>query len=288
MAMTHFKVILRSVTLFASTLTLALLAAPVGRAADTSGAATQPPGASGNLAPAIELEPKALNILKGASARLAAAKTLSFRAVTSEESPSRLGPPLVYLTMSEVKLSRPDKLRVLSPGDGPSSDFYYDGKTMTAYSPQENLVAVASAPATIDAMLAAAFSKAQIYFPFADLMVADPYKGITEGLRVAFYIGQSDSVGGTKTHIVAYADDHAFVQAWIGADDRLPRRLRAVFRNDPLQLRHEVELSDWKLDRPILPEEFTPPESAKKALPIAFGDPQAMPAVDRASGTKTQ
>ena len=53
----------------------------------------------------------------------------------SYESPSRLGPPLVYTTTSEVAVQRPDKLRVITPGDGPAAEFYYDGKTMVAFAP---------------------------------------------------------------------------------------------------------------------------------------------------------
>jgi hypothetical protein len=120
------------------------------------------------------LEPKAIEILKAASDRLAAARTLRFTAVMSYESPSRLGPPLVYTTTSEVTLQRPDKLRVITSGDGPPSEFYYDGKTMSQLAPVENLVAVAAAPPTIDAMLASAFNSAGIYFPFTDFLVADP------------------------------------------------------------------------------------------------------------------
>ena len=75
---------------------------------------------------------------------------MSFTAVVSYESPSRLGPPLVYSTQSEVTVGRPDKLKVVTLGDGPASDFYYDGKTMTAFAPQEKLIAVADAPPTID------------------------------------------------------------------------------------------------------------------------------------------
>ena len=66
-----------------------------------------------------------------------------------------------------------------------------------------------------------------------DLLAANAYEDLAKGLRVAFYVGESDSVGGTKTYIVAYANDHAFVQAWIGVEDRLPRRLRAIYRKDP-------------------------------------------------------
>ena len=101
-------------------------------------------------APAPVLEPKAIEILKAACAKLAAAHSMSFAAVISYENPSRLGPPLMYTVRDDVTLQRPDKLKVITPGDGPASEFYYDGKTMSAFAPLENLVALASAPPTID------------------------------------------------------------------------------------------------------------------------------------------
>jgi len=156
-------------------------------------AAPAPPAApasapADSVPPAIE--PKAIEILKASSARLAAARTMSFRAVVSYESPSRLGPPLVYTTRSEVTFQPPDKLRVITPADGPASDFFDDGKTMMAFSPAANLVAVTDALPTVDAALKKAFDMAAIYFPFADFVVKDPYKDITEGMVNAFYIGR--------------------------------------------------------------------------------------------------
>jgi len=44
-----------------------------------------------------------------------------------------------------VTLQRPDKLHVVTLGDGPASEFYHDGRAVTAYAPAENLVAVAEA-----------------------------------------------------------------------------------------------------------------------------------------------
>jgi hypothetical protein len=220
------------------------------------------------------LEPKALEVLKASSARLAAARSMSFTATASYESPSRPGPALVYTTRSEVTLQRPDKLRVITPGDGPASEFYYDGKTMTAFAPKENLVAVAAAPPTIDAALEAAYHSAAIYFPFTDAIVADPYKAIAEALELAFYIGQSRVVGGTTTDMVAYAAHGVFVQMWIGAQDKLPRRARAVFRNDPLRLRHQVDFANWQLDRPVSADMFATARAAKaKPMPFAHPDP---------------
>src|SRR5436190_10678593 len=158
------------------------------------------------------LEPKALDILRAASSRLAAARTMKFNAVHFYENPSRHGHPLAFTTKSEVTLERPDKLRVIMPGDGPASEFYYDGKKMMAYAPAENLVAVADAPPTIDAALEQAYHSTAIYFPFADWIVADPYKEMSEGMKLAYYIGQSKVVGGTTTDMVAYIDHGVFIQ----------------------------------------------------------------------------
>jgi uncharacterized protein DUF2092 len=160
--------------------------------------------------------PKALAIIKGASERQAAAKTMSFTARVGYESPSCLGPAPVYMSRYDVTMQRPDKLRVLSPGDGPPSDFYYDGKTMVAFAPAQKLVASASAPPTIDA-----------------------------------------------------------IRHGSGAEDKLPRRLRALFRQDPSQLRHEMELSNRQLDVPVAADAFSPPPAAKEAQPIAFSRPEA-------------
>src|SRR5205823_131059 len=68
------------------------------------------------------LEPKALDILKAASSRLAAARTMKFNAVHFYESPSRQGHPLAFTTKSEVALQKPDKLRVIMSDAGPSAD----------------------------------------------------------------------------------------------------------------------------------------------------------------------
>jgi hypothetical protein len=218
------------------------------------------------------LEPRAMELLKATSARLAAAKSLSFTAIVNYEFPSRLGPPIAYTMRYDVSALRPDRLRIVSPGDGPASEFYYDGKTMMAYAPAEDLVAVADAPPTIDAALKKAYDAAAIYFPFTDMIVADPYAALTDGAKLAFYIGPSGVVGGVKTDMVAWANDDVFLQIWIGVDDKLPRRIRAVYRADPLLLRHEMELSNWKLDGAMAAETFAS-QKAQAAKRIAFKSP---------------
>jgi len=255
-------------TLFA----LGTLIAVNGHAAEAQSKSQAPPPAVGTIV--TGLEPKAVDILKTASSRLAAARSMSFTAVISYENPSTLGPPLLYTVKDEVTLQRPDKLRVITSADGPPSEFYYDGKTMAAYAPVEKLVAAAPAPPTIDAALKSAFDSAAIYFPFSDLIVTDPYQDVAPELKTVFYIGQSNVIGGTTTDMLAYVSDTVFAQIWIGAEDKLPRRIRAVYRDDPSRLRHDMELSNWQLDVAVPADAFTASTGDAKQIEFARPDPQ--------------
>jgi hypothetical protein len=239
---------------------------------------TKPAAAKATPAPeaTLSLEPKAIDILKAASSRLAAARTMKFNAVHFYESSSRQGHPLAFTTKSEVTLQRPDKLRVIMSADGPASEFYYDGKKMMAYAPAENLVAVADAPPTIDAALEQVYHSAAIYFPFADWIVTDSYKEMSDGMKLAYYIGQSKVVGGTTTDMVAYIDHGVFIQAWIGTEDKLPRLLHAVYLDDPERLRHTLVLSDWQLDPAVPANTFTSAKAAG-ANPMPFAHPHPEP-----------
>jgi hypothetical protein len=237
------------------------------------------------LDPQIELEPKALDILKAASDRLSAARTLAFTAVATYESPARTGAPLAYMTRFDVTLQRPDKLRVISPADGPPSEFYYDGRNMTAYAPDTRLLAVAEAPPTIEAMLKAAYDTAAIYFPFTDLIVSDPYKDMTDGLKIAFVVGQSRVVGDTLTDIIVLANQSVQIELWIGAADKLPRMAQAIFFDEPGTYRHTVSFSDWRLDASVPGDAFAARVPAD-APRMPFSRPDAGPGTTPGAGGK--
>ena len=197
------------------------------------------------------------------SEKHAAAKTISFTAVNTYESPAINGQPLYYTTVSQVTVQRSDKLRVITPGDGPPTEFYYDGKTMVAFDPAMGLAAVADAPPTLDAMAKAAYDKAATYFPFIDFIVADPYKDMVETLKSAFVVGRSDIVGGILTDIVAIASDNAQAELWIGVTDKLPRMVRAVYPKDPAKNRYETDFSNWRLNGRVDPSAFASARALK-------------------------
>ncbi|MDM0028220.1 DUF2092 domain-containing protein [Variovorax saccharolyticus] len=76
-----------------------------------------------------QLEVPAMDLLHAMSASLTGAKSLAFTAVTPCKRPSRVGPPLAYATISEVVLQRPDRLRVVTLGNGPALEFHH-GRTV--------------------------------------------------------------------------------------------------------------------------------------------------------------
>jgi hypothetical protein len=242
---------------------LACLAAP----GSTRVTAQQPPE------PAIE--PKAMEILKASCKVLAGAKAMAFDALSTYEKYARNGQPLFFSTLNRVTMERPNKLRVITPGDGTPDEFYYDGKTMMAYVPSEDLVAIAQAPPTIDRMVDAAWAKSGTYFPFVDVILADPCAGI-EGhkLTSAFFIGQSKLVGGTTTDMVAVAGPAIQAQFWIGAEDRLPRMVKVVYPQEPARVLYETEFSNWRLLERAEAGSFAS-EKAAKGKPIEFRPPAA-------------
>ena len=263
---------MRTVTVAALAVCAALGAVMAGAQAQQAAPFPGPPPPPVFLPDQPQLEPKAIDLLKTMSATLAAAKTLSFTSVATYESPARTGQPLAYMVKSEVVLERPDKLRVVTLGDGPRSEFYYDGKTVMAYTPSADMTAVAQAPATIDETLKAAYDFAAIYFPFTDMIVSDPWRDLEPSLVLAFYMGQSEVVGDTRTDIVVIASEIAQMQIWIGAEDHLPRRIRATYFNERGNYRHDAELSDWQVDQQLAAGTFGS-EQAAQAKRIPFAPP---------------
>ncbi len=223
--------------------------------------------------------PAALKILKEMSDRLAKAKSLSFNVRRAFDEPAANGQPLFYMVDSKVSLRRPDQLKVEVLGDGPRSDFYYDGKEFAVYFPDQGLLAAETAPPQLEEMLEAAFAKAGIYFPFVDFIVDDPYTAVTEKLTSAFVVGQSKAVGGTTTDIVAIANPDFQAQLWIGAKDRLPRLVWINPTSAKSKSRSMIEFSNWLLDTPKLNLARAP--GAAKAGRIKFEKPGAAQAAKR-------
>ncbi len=245
--------------------------AGVGRAEEVAPSKNMMPPA------ATSLDPRALEMLKVMSDTLSGAKSLRFetRSLVPIKSPDGMWVSL-YGTSRVVKEGS-GKLFAETRGDFFPYDFYFDGNKVTAYSPTKNLFAEKVAPGTVDSVIEEAYRTEGKSFPYADILVAQPYKVLTEGLVKAVYVGQStflplSGTQGVKTDHLAFSNKGVEWQIWIGAEDRLPRMVCATYLDHAEEPSYTVEFGDWKINEPVAPETFLF-QNTSQAVKVAFRNP---------------
>lgn len=202
-------------------------------------------------APKPAIDPQALAPLKRMSATLAGAQALTFRSETAFEVPAATGQFLTLFSAGEIALKRPDKLRARLAGEAPHFDFFYDGKTVSAYAPGTKVYSVVPAPATVDEMLAGLEAETGIRFATAPLLFGDPYSVLTRDLQSAIVVG-STRIDGVPCDHLAFRSPGVNWEIWLEADARsLPRRLAVTFTDRVNFPRTLVRFSRWNL-RPWL------------------------------------
>lgn len=219
------------------------------------------------------MDQRALDALKVMSDTIAGAKTVRFHARSMVPVRTPGGKWINLYGDSRVIMEGRDKLFASTGGDFAPYDFYFDGKTITAYSPAKNLYAVKPSPATIDGMIEAAYREEGKSFPYADILISEPYAAMTKGLIGAIYVGQS-AIGGVKTKHIALSNKGVEWQVWIGSDDNLPRLVVATYLDDASEPSYTVEFMDWKLNEPVEPEAFTF-GNASQAAKVEFRNPMS-------------
>jgi hypothetical protein len=208
------------------------------------------------VSPEPVMDQRALDILQKMSDALSNAKTMRFQARSMIPFETSAGVWINMYGISQVVMQGPDKLFVSTSGDLAPHDFYFDGKTVTLYSPAKNLYAIKSAPPAIDAMFEEAYNEEGKSFPFADILVSNPYAVLAEGLAGALYVGQStirplSGAGSVETDHLVFSNKDVEWQIWIDTKDRLPRMVCATYLDTVNEPSYTVEFGDWKLDEPV-------------------------------------
>jgi hypothetical protein len=217
-------------------------------------------------APPPPLEPATLTRMKAMSDLLKSAPSFTFKATTDRETPSESGQLLDFVMVSRISVTRPNQVRVDTEGDRMTASLWYDGKTMTIYSPKSTFYGQAPGPATIDEMLQILMDRFNTPMPVAGFLLKDPYAKMMEGVKTAFDAGTAQIDGVACRHF-AFSEEDADWQVWIEEGAKpLPRRLAVTYKKVPGSPRVLVALSDWNLS-PTIPAgtfTFTPPAGATK------------------------
>ncbi len=213
------------------------------------------------------VEPRADQVLKAMCERLAGLERFAFEAEeTFDEIPD--GEPRMQLTnVRRVALERPNRLAADAHGDTLNRAAWFDGKTATLLDKAHNRFVQVEVPPTIDAALDHLAERYGIVAPLEDLLYADPYEVLTEGVLYGRYLGLHRAAGVLCHHLV-FVQDTIEWQIWIDAgEDPLPRKFVITYVREKGEPQYSAILLKWQLD-PAFPEDlftFHAPPGAEQA-----------------------
>ena len=236
--------------------------------ASATAQAQQPPASP----PAID--PEAIAALSRMGEFLRKHSSMEVKAETRTDELLESGQKVQITAQMDLKVRKPDRLRLLKASDRKTREFFYDGKTFTIYGVRSGYYAQVPAPPTIKQLVEVIGRRYGIEMPLADLFYWGTEKSGVEDIRAATNVGPSTVEGALCDHY-AFRQKDVDWQVWIqqGAEP-LPRKLLVTTMDDPARPQHEVVMT-WTLN-PTFDDKlfvFVPP---KNALPVPIDDAEAM------------
>ncbi|WP_375758443.1 DUF2092 domain-containing protein [Corallococcus exercitus] len=225
--------------------------------------------------PTDRIDPQAQRILRQMSDFLSAQREFSVRTEGTLDEVLDSGQKVQLQRAGDVRLQRPNRLRVDRTGDLARLHLFYDGRQLTLHGERANAYATTPAPSTLDATLDMASQKLGLDAPGADLLVSNPYAVLTEDVRSGKYLGSSRVDGVAVHHLAFRNNDGVDWEVWVEDGPRpLPRKYVITSRDLPGAPQYSVNLSEWNLSPELTPDQFqfTPPRDAMR---VSFLAPDA-------------
>ncbi len=219
------------------------------------------------LAPAQGgVDPEADRLLKASLAQVGQFQAFGLSARTSLDVVLKSGQKIQLGTTLDAVVQRPNRLRVRRGIGADEVRMYYDGRSLTLWSPARQEYVALPAPDTLDKAIDFAREKLGIVAPAGDLMAADAYPLMMDGVTSGFVVGTS-VVEGVRCHHLAFRAPDVDWQIWIEQGARpLPRKLVITTRDQPSEPQFELVITQWNLQPKIGPGtfKFVAPQGAQK------------------------
>jgi hypothetical protein len=182
------------------------------------------------------------------------------------------GLKLQFDSTANLKVRRPDRLRVDIANDRKQRQIYYDGKSITVYGQRIKYYATVVAPPTLRETIEALSKNYGIELPLADLFYWGTQQAPVSDIRAAHYIGPA-KVGALQADHYAFRQEGVDWQVWIQTGKTpLPLKLAITASAQAGEPTHTAWLR-WNL-APTLTEAtfaFKPPQGAMK-IPLQTVD----------------
>jgi hypothetical protein len=212
------------------------------------------------------IDPQAEKLLHRMSDYLASRQQFSFTTENTIEAVLPSGQKIQFDNPATGIVSRPNKMRAHRKSDLTNQELFYDGKSLTLYSPKEKLYATTAAPATLEEMLDFAREKLDVFAPAAEFLYKNAADKMLKEASSGFVVGQS-VIGGVKCTQLAFSGAEVDWQVWIEDGARpLPRKFILTSKKVAGEPQMSVVVKSWDMAPKLADGEFsfTPPKDAKK------------------------
>jgi hypothetical protein len=205
-------------------------------------------------------------ILKSMTDYLGSQKTLSASFDSDIEIITPELQKIQFGSSGQMKLSRPDKLRVRRTGGYADVDLVYDGKTISIYGNNAKSYVQADAPGTVDQMIDAVQARSGVGMPGTDLLLSDAYDVLMATAIDGKHIGIG-VIDGVECEHLAFRTPDTDWQIWIETGAKpVPRKYVITSKTLAGAPQYTVRIRDWKTDAFTDPDTFAfkPPAGATK------------------------
>jgi len=237
------------------------------------------PGTFAQTAPAGAAAPAAANLVDPASIQAlkdmgAFLQTLKRFEVSTEVTGERVlsdGQKLQHTATADMYGERPNKIRAVMRSARSQRELFYDGKTVTLFTPAQKYYSTVEFADTIGTLIDKLELRYGVELPLSDLFLWGTPLAPLDKIESAMNAGQ-DFIGDDLCDHYAFRQGKTDWQIWIATGSKpLPRKLVITSRTDEARPQ-SVHMIDWNL-KPAFKDavfKFTPPKGATKIeiLPV--------------------
>lgn len=212
------------------------------------------------------IDPEAERLLKSSMSYFGQLGRFGFSARSSFDVVLKSGQKIQLDSSFDAVVQRPDRLRVRRDSGPDELRLYYDGRSLTLWRPAKKQYVSLPAPDTLDETIDFAREKLGIIAPAGDLIGANAYQILMDGVTEALVVGKA-VVEGVRCDHLAFRAPHVDWQIWIEEGPRpLPRQMVITTRDQPSQPQFGLVITKWNLQPRIEPQtfDFVAPQGAQK------------------------
>jgi hypothetical protein len=174
---------------------------------------------------------------------------------------------LQFTSSGQMRLNRPDKLRIKRTGGYTDVELVFDGKTLSLYGNNAKTYVQADMAGSVDQLIDRLQSTSGGAMPGTDLLLTNSFDELTANVIEARHIGQG-VIDGVECEHLAFRGIDTDWQIWIESGARpIPRKYVITSKTLTGAPQYTLKIKDWKSDVPTDADTFVfkPPADATKA-----------------------